>query len=94
MKRADVEPYYGATVLITVAIPSLDDAVYIGRLSPLRGSSRLKRSVQGSTGEKRPDLRLTLEPLATVPPEYARTATNGLMLCPIGAITSIKRLDD
>jgi len=93
MKRADVEPHYGATVLLTVAIPNLDDAVYIGKLAPLHGSSRIKRSFQGSSGEKRPGLRLTLEPLASVPPEYQRTATNGLMLCPIGAITSIKRLD-
>lgn len=93
MKRSDVEPFYGTAVLITVAIPSLDDALYVGTLAPLRGSSRIKRALQGSTGDKRPGLRLTLEPLATVPPAYRQNATNGLLLCPLDAITSIKRLD-
>jgi len=93
MKRADVEPYYGATVLITVAIPSLDDAVYIGRLSPLRGSSRLKRSCKG----RRVRSAQTCA--------YARTARDGTArVCAHRdershalsdrAITSIKRLDD
>jgi hypothetical protein len=92
MKRAEVEPYYGATVVMTVSIPNLDDELYVGRLVPFTGGSRMHpggKDASGATTEP----RVVLQPLEMVPAQYRERAENGLALCPLSAITSIERLD-
>lgn len=92
MKRAEVEPYYGAAVAMMVSIPNLDDTLYVGRLAPFTGGSR---TLLG--GKKTPaaaaELRVVLQPLESVPARYRQRATNGLALCPISAIVSMERVD-
>jgi hypothetical protein len=93
MKRAEVEPYFGSTVVMTVSIPNLDDALYIGRLVPFEGGSRMSRGRQGASRATQPEPRVVLQPLETVPAQYRQRAENGLALCPLSAIASIERVD-
>lgn len=93
MKRTEVEPYFGAAVVMTVSIPNLDDALYIGRLVPFAGGSRMARGRESASRSTQPEPRVVLQPLETVPAPYRERAENGLALCPLSAITSIERLN-
>jgi hypothetical protein len=92
MKRADVEPYYGAAVAMTVSIPNLDDTLYVGRLVPFTGGSRTLLGGKRAAGAGA-EPRVALQPLESVPARYRQRATNGLALCPISAIVSMERVD-
>jgi hypothetical protein len=91
MTQAELEPYFGSNVLVTVTIASLEAAQYVGRISPFSGNATPKHWVTPPRSAKS-EPRVVLTPLASVPSAYKDEATNGLALCPISAVTSIERI--
>jgi hypothetical protein len=93
MTEAQLEPFFGLPVVVTVAIKNLEAEEYVGLVHPYSRNATPKHWVT-PPGSAKSEPRVVLDPLPSVPDMYKATATNGLALCPVSAVTAIARIEN